>query len=518
MSRAILCLVTLFFLVSCKTPPVPPPRAVLPSTVPSIIEKARSEAEAGNLGLAWTLVKNLASGDSPSQDLLLADLQNQMEKKLAQVTEQGDSLAVHDWQSTLAALAGNGVPPFSDESSSNSNSVASPKEWLQGTATVVVNRGLKVQNGSSQPDIVIGSGFFISDDGYLLTNHHVIASEVEPNASLTSKLSLRLPGSKGERLPAKVIGWDKDLDIALLKAEYRPPYVFRWSTDEQPGPGQRLQALGSPGGLEATLTEGVVSAVNRPLLPIGNVLQIDAAVNPGNSGGPLVDGQGRVVGIVFAGIRDFQGVNFAIPSVLIRKVLPRLFAGGALQLPWMGLGIQEDLHGLEVVYVAPKGPSDWADLRVGDRLVSVAGRPVVDLSSAQESLLDFGPHGIVPVKIERDGTSIVRWLALEPRPESPLKTAASTDLAGRVLPVAFGVQVEDTGRGVDQRFRVVKVWPGSAADELSLAENDPLDLLDWSVDSKNDALISVWKVKRRLGGYMESVVQIGTELASHQFL
>jgi S1-C subfamily serine protease len=385
-------------------------------------------------------------------------------------------------------------------------------------ATIIVNRGLKVDNGVSQPDIVIGSGFFVTSDGYLLTNHHVIESEVEPGPSVSSRLSIRLPGSKGERLPAKVIGWDRNLDLALLKAEYKPEFVFSLGSGPDPVPGQRLQALGSPGGLEATLTEGIVSAVERPLLAVGEVLQIDVAVNPGNSGGPLLDNRGRVVGVVFAGIREFQGVNFAIPTSLVRLVLPRLQAGGRAVLPWIGLGLQEDHRGLEVLYVVPRGPGDWAGVRKGDRLLTVAGVPVTEISQAQVLLLPFGTEAVVPLELERNGTRLKLWTSLEARPELPLKDAAMTDLTSRVLPLAFGVEVDDLAAGVDRSFRVVRVWPGSSGEELSLAENDPLEVVDWVADTENKALITRWKVKRRLGGYLESVVQLAAPFSSRLFL
>ena len=92
------------------------------------------------------------------------------------------------------------------------------------------------------------------------------------------------------------------------------------------------------------------------------------------------------------------------------------------------------------------------------------------------------------------------------------------DLASRVLPVAFGVVVDDLANGVDRSFRVKRVWPGTAAEELSLAENDPLEVLDWVADTKNQVLMTRWKVKRRLGGYLESVIQLGTSFSSRLFL
>jgi S1-C subfamily serine protease len=505
----------LLLLFGCRSVPAAPSSAKVPVNLPSALEKGRSELQAGHWGAAWTLVANQAEA-SEEKARFLGSVQEAMEKERIQAVNEGKTQRAQDLGATLTLMktgSWNPVPPNSVEPKPST-----PADWLKGMATVVVNRGLKVENGSSQPDIIIGSGFFISDDGYLLTNHHVIESEVEPGPSVSSRLSIRLPGSKGERLPAKVIGWDRNLDLALLKTEYKPDYVFSLGTGLDPIPGQRVQALGSPGGLEATLTEGIVSAAQRPLLTIGEVLQIDVAVNPGNSGGPLLDSKGRVVGVVFAGIRDFQGVNFAIPTSLVQKILPRLQTGGKAVLPWIGLGLQEDERGLEVLYVAPQGPGDWAGVRVGDRVVGVAGLPVKELAAAQVRLLDFGIDAVIPLDLERNGKPLKLWTTLETRPEYPLKDAAMNDLTAKVLPLAFGVVVDDLASGVDRNFRVVKVWPGTAAEELSLAENDPLEVLDWVTDTKNKALLTRWRIKRRLGGYLESIVQLGVSFSSRLFL
>jgi len=495
--------------------PISPPAADVPVNLPSAIEKAQGEVKAGHWGSAWTLVAN-QPGSSPEKLGFLETVQSALSHEREVAVGEGKSRKAKDLEATLSLIRTGAWNPVDSVAADPEDS--KPAQWLKGTATVVVNKGLKVENGAAQPDIVIGSGFFISADGYLLTNHHVIESEVEPGTSSSSKLSIRLPGSKGERLPAKVVGWDRNLDLALLKVEYKPEFIFTLGTGPDPIPGQRLQALGSPGGLESTLTEGIVSAVQRPLLAVGEVLQIDVAVNPGNSGGPLVDSRGRVVGIVFAGIRDFQGVNFAIPASLVRKVLPRLQEGGRAVLPWVGLGMMEDPRGLEVVYVTPRGPADWAGVKIGDRLTAVAGVPVKEVVDAQVRLLDFGTDAIVPLDLERDGKPLRLWSTLSPRPDFPLQDAAMNDLASRVLPVAFGVVVDDLANGVDRSFRVKRVWPGTAAEELSLAENDPLEVLDWVADTKNQVLMTRWKVKRRLGGYLESVIQLGTSFSSRLFL
>ena len=502
-------------LVGCRGVAVAPAPADHPVTLPSALERAQAEVQAGRWGSAWTLVANQPDGSEEKQGFL-DSVTEALAHEREQAAGQGKLRQVEDLDATLSFIkTGSWTPP----TVSVPDPVDSkPEQWLKGTATVVVNKGLKVENGTSQPDIVIGSGFFVTPDGFLLTNHHVIESEVEPGTSASSRLSIRLPGSKGERLPAKVVGWDRNLDLALLKAEYKPEFVFSLGTGADPVPGQRLQALGSPGGLESTLTEGIVSAVQRPLLAVGEVLQIDAAVNPGNSGGPLVDSRGRVVGVVFAGIRDFQGVNFAIPASLVRKILPRLQEGGRAVLPWIGVGLMEDPEGLEIVYVSPRGPADWAGMRVGDRVLSVAGVPVKELADAQVRLLDFGTDAVIPFDLARDGKPLRLWSTLAPRPDYPLQDAAMNDLTGRVLPVAFGLVVEDLGQGIDRSFRVKKVWPGTAAEQLGLAENDPLEVLDWVADKKNQVLITRWKFKRRLGGYLESYVQLAVPFSSRLFL
>ncbi len=234
------------FFASCRSVPVAPTAAQVPTNLPSALERGRSELAAGNWGTAWSLVANQA-GSNDDKTRFLQKVQEAMDKERVKAMSTGLTRRALDLEASLALIEkGNWTPaPLNSPAVSSST----PADWLKGTATVVVNRGLRVENGSAQPDIVIGSGFFISNDGYLLTNHHVIESEVEPGPSVSSRLSIRLPGSKGERLPAKVVGWDRNLDLALLKTEYKPDYVFSLSTGLDPIPGQRLQALGSPAGL-----------------------------------------------------------------------------------------------------------------------------------------------------------------------------------------------------------------------------------------------------------------------------
>jgi S1-C subfamily serine protease len=192
-------------------------------------------------------------------------------------------------------------------------------DYLGGTVTIWVNRGIRMEQGVGIPDRVIGSGFYIDPRGYLLTNYHVISSEVDPTYEGYSRLYIRPSGRSDERIPAKVVGYDRIFDIALLKAEVKPPFLFGITDVQELKVGSRIYALGSPGGLENTMTSGIVSAVGRRFFQMGDALQMDVPVNPGSSGGPLIDEEGRLIGIVFAGIRAVPGGKFCYSCLLDTK-------------------------------------------------------------------------------------------------------------------------------------------------------------------------------------------------------
>ena len=170
-----------------------------------------------------------------------------------------------------------------------------------------VDRGIKGENALGYADRVIGSGFFIDDKGHFVTNYHVIESEVDTSYEGYSRVYVKLYKDSATRIPAKVIGYDKALDLALLKTEAIPPYVFSLGSSADLDVGDAIYAIGSPLGLENTITSGIVSAKDRYLFSIAQVMQIDAAVNSGNSGGPIIDKNGNVKAVVFAGIMEYEG-------------------------------------------------------------------------------------------------------------------------------------------------------------------------------------------------------------------
>ena len=190
---------------------------------------------------------------------------------------------------------------------------SSISDCINATVTVWVDQGYKVENGNGYADIVIGSGFFIDRRGYIVTNHHVIAEVVNPKRKTNCKVYIKLPADMEKKIPAKVVGWDSVLDLALLKVEYEPDFVLALGSSSDLEVGDNISAIGTPIGLEGTITSGIISSTSRTLMTIGKVFQIDAAVNSGNSGGPLIDSNKTVQAIVFAGMLQFQGLNFAIP-------------------------------------------------------------------------------------------------------------------------------------------------------------------------------------------------------------
>ena len=401
---------------------------------------------------------------------------------------------------------------LSDEARAWSKTRDTMTDMRKGTVTIWVNRGIKIDQGVGTPDRVIGSGFFVDTGGYVLTNYHVISSEVDPEYEGYSRLYIRLPGQTTDRIPARVVGWDKVFDLALLKADIEPPYVFSFTGRRDFVPGDRVFAIGSPVGLDNTVTAGIVSAVGRRFLPLGEVIQVDAAINPGNSGGPLLDEEGELAGVVFAGIPRYQGLNFAVPAVWAARLLPDLFSGGEVKHPWLGIAAYEGRDGLSAIYRHLEGSSAAPS---AGKLVRIAGRETQTLSDAQAVLLSHTIGTLVPVDVRKDDTTTRSWVLLRSRPFSPGETAFRKDLRERILTPFFGMSVSSLGRN---EYVVEKVLPGTIADEAGISERDPLVIKDIVLDKEQRALYMSLYIKKRKAGFLDSVIQIGTSLDLDSFL
>jgi S1-C subfamily serine protease len=412
--------------------------------------------------------------------------------------------------------------PVGEELRESLLEVVPPSEMMKGTSTIWVDKGIRIEKGIGYPDRVMGSGFFVEKEGYILTNYHVVASEVDPEYEGDSRLYIRLPGLADEKIPAKVVGWDRIFDLALLKVEVEPGFVFRAIGDISATPGQKVFVIGSPVDpfLENTITSGIISAVGRRrLLQMGDVLQVDAPVNPGNSGGPLINERGELVGVVFAGYQPFEGLNFAIPVHWVSKMLPRLFEGEEVKHPWLGAAMVEDGKQLEITYIVPGESAEKGGLESGDIVTAVNGRSFTSIKDLQSYILDLPEDALTRVEWARGEKKYVGLFSLSKRPYSPIELALQRDTKLNVLVPLFGLKVKEVGSFLWEKSYVVeRVIKGSVADNASISPNDPLNLQGWRVDEENRLVMLQVFVKKKKAGFLESILQLIAYMEPDSFL
>ncbi|HWR10874.1 MAG TPA: trypsin-like peptidase domain-containing protein [Rectinemataceae bacterium] len=386
-----------------------------------------------------------------------------------------------------------------------------------GVVTVYVDKGLKIENGVGYPDRVLGTAFQVDSSGYYITNYHVVSSEVDPAYDGYSRLSIRPTSNPEARIPAKVVGWNEDLDLALVKSQEISPHTFYPFKPEKAFKGQKVYAIGSPVGLENSVTAGIVSATGRRILPRGDAIQIDAPVNPGNSGGPLLDEDGNLLGIVFAGLPNFQGLNFALPTNWASTVFPSLFDEGKVETSWLGLGIAKNLDSsLDVSYVYP----GRGGIEPGDTLISIDGKRFADIQEAQ-MLVAAKPIGsLCSEEIRKEGKIIVLLRKTEAFPEIPFRKASQHDTAEHLLQGVTGMLLDHLSgpRGSGGTYKVAKTWPGMIADESGIGEADVLKLLRYYVDSRKNSIQFDVSVKSLNSGYLERAMRMELSLETDNFL
>jgi serine protease Do len=257
----------------------------------------------------------------------------------------------------------------------------------------------------------VGSGFIISADGYILTNAHVVAG--------ASEVTVRMADAKRE-FKAKVVGADERSDVALLKVDERNLPVAKLGKSSTLEPGQWVAAIGSPFGFANTITAGIISATERSLpadtyLPF---IQTDVAVNPGNSGGPLLNLDGEVVGInsmIYSQTGGYMGVSFAIPIEAALDVSKQLREHGKVTRGRLGIGIQpvtkelaesfklDSTNGAVVVQVEPGSPAEKAGLQVGDVILSYNGKAIDEANLLPRLVGETKPGGQAKLEVSRNG-------------------------------------------------------------------------------------------------------------------
>lgn len=265
-----------------------------------------------------------------------------------------------------------------------------------------------------EPDVRqgMGSGFIISDDGYVLTNEHVISGATEIKVYINDQ---------EKPLTAKIIGSDAELDLAVLKisANKELPYL-ELGNDDNIKVGEWVIAIGNPYGLDHTVTTGVISAKGRPVQvedrQYKNLLQTDASINPGNSGGPLLNLSGRVIGINTAVNAGAQGIGFAIPVNTVKSVLDTLIENGKVSRPYMGVYIQtlnadlakqlglQSSEGAVLSGVMPGSPAEKAGLAQGDAILSINGQKITAAGDITSIIEKSKIGDKIVLVIERSGT------------------------------------------------------------------------------------------------------------------
>lgn len=411
-----------------------------------------------------------------------------------------------------------------DQSTEINLSSSRISQFLKGLVTVWVDRGVSVQRGLGLPDRVIGSGFFIDTQGHLITNYHVIQSEVDTTYKGYSRVYIKLYDDVETRYPARVVGYDKALDLALLKTESPVPYSFSLGSSEELEVGDKIFAMGSPLGLENTITSGIVSSKNRMLSTIASIMQIDAAVNPGNSGGPIIDANGLVQAIVFAGVQEYEGLNFAIPVEQLQKILLSLFHGevthsysGFYAKTKRDSALQKDV-GLEVQYVMRGSSAHKALLDRGDLIQSINGIQIQRVEDFQNVMLSVLPGTIICLSgIKEDESKFEVFVLTEERPEMPLYEAYNREPIEDFFLPSFGMQLKRISMHNKNQFEIESIIKGSIADENGFSIQDPVEIKKIKLLEKNTIIYAELFTRKRNKAYFEVSLAIGSSLDSPYF-
>jgi putative serine protease PepD len=343
------------------------------------------------------------------------------------------ALAVFGLVAVLIGAAGGLVGRFTADGASTLTepgatltSVTEAKERPAGSVADIAARtvpavvSLEIRVGD---EAGTGSGVLIQRDGYVLTNNHVVAP-----AAVGANSKLDAVFSDGTRTPARIVGRDPKTDLAVLKVEVTNPVVAAVGSSRALAVGDQVIAIGSPLGLAGTVTQGIVSAVDRPVRldaaesdadAVIDAIQTDAAINPGNSGGPLVDSTGAVIGINTA-IRSLGGsgsgeggsigLGFAIPIDAARGIAEELIRTGAVKHADLGVNARSvtdgATDGAQVQNVTANGPAALAGIVEGDVVVKVGDRPIAGADELVVAVREHNPGETVPVELVREGRSL----------------------------------------------------------------------------------------------------------------
>lgn len=313
-------------------------------------------------------------------------------------------------------------------------SVHSSKELPKGSNPMLQDPIFKRYFGDLQnqmpPEMLkgVGSGVIVTQDGYILTNNHVVSEADE----ITVKLA------DGRSAKAKVVGSDPDTDLAILKVNLKKLPVIAMGNSDKIQVGDVVFAIGNPFGVGQTVTHGIISATHRTDLGINtfeNFIQTDAPINPGNSGGALIDVHGNLIGInnaIYTRTGGFQGIGFAVPVNLAKEVMTDLIHQGHVTRGWLGISLTKLTDEVRQALKYPKGdgaaiaavirggPAHTAGLRPGDIIINVDGKNIANASDALSITSKLKPDAPYPITVIRDNETFDFRVIIGKRPVKSL--------------------------------------------------------------------------------------------------
>lgn len=323
----------------------------------------------------------------------------------------------------------------------------------------------------------LGSGFIISNDGYIFTNNHVVEK--------ADKILVKI--SDGKEYEAKVVGTDANTDIALIKIKPDNSLpVAEIADSDKVRVGEWVIAIGNPFGLDATVTAGIVSAKGRVIGagPYDNFIQTDASINPGNSGGPLYNMDGKVVGINTAIVAQGQGIGFAIPINMAKTILNDLKTKGKVTRGWLGISVQDisddiasnlnhkNKSGALISDVFKDDPADKAGIKIGDIIIEVDGKPIKDTHDLLLTIAGRPVGQKMKIKAIRDGKEMIFQLVVAERKDNV--TFSDHSVKGH-----FGITAENVTPQIARQLGITQegvivanVQSGSPADEVGIQQQD----------------------------------------------
>jgi len=260
-----------------------------------------------------------------------------------------------------------------------------------------------------ETQLPLGSGVVVSREGYILTNDHVVDGVTDIQVTLHD----------GRTVPGKIVGLDPDTDLAVVRVTTTGLTPITFGQSERAQVGDIVLAIGDPFSVGQTVTMGIISAVGREIgqqNPFGSFIQTDAAINPGNSGGALVDVNGNLIGVntlIFSRSGGYQGIGFAIPVHLAKRVMEQIIETGGVTRGWFGVEVADitaelaeslglkGTRGAIVGAIERGSPADKSGMKLGDVIVMVNGKTVPDVSSALNAIAEMVPGKSVPVRVVR---------------------------------------------------------------------------------------------------------------------